>query len=62
MKYTPQQREDLLRLFDARTGSIREFATQHHEALSLRPHGFLGNKTPNMAEAEHFTEHPTNLD
>ena len=27
----------------------------------LRPHGFLGNKTPNMAEAEYFAEHPTNL-
>ncbi len=27
----------------------------------LRPHGFLGNKTPNMAEAEYFAEDPTNL-
>ena len=40
-KYTPQQREELLRLFDTRTGSIHEFAIQHKVSLCAPLSRFL---------------------
>lgn len=59
MKYTPQQREELLRLFDARTCSIHEFAIQHKVSLCAlykwqKKRGKLQNFNVSIRDVQHM--------